>query len=156
MNKKKKILIAIPVIAGGIAAAVLLLSGPRMRNQPNLRAFETTVNLPPEGSVFYTPRTYQKTNQHEIPPTSENLEKGKIYYNYYCVACHGEDGKGNGPVGRSYMPKPADLSREKIQQAETKYLLNHSFSGTGHEPVLEKVVPMEFRSYIVIYVKTRF
>ena len=156
MNKKLLLIIAISVFLLTIVAAVLLLSGPHMRNQPSLKAFEAPVNLPPEGSVFYS---HKKISAEEIvkPETSvENLGKGETYYGYYCIFCHGGDGKGNGPVGQSYIPKPADLTSDSLQNYSVAELYRRSFTGVGHEPVLERVVPEDFRKYILAYVREEF
>lgn len=36
--------------------------------------------------------------------------KGPNLYHAYCAACHGLDGKGNGPVAVELKTKPADLT----------------------------------------------
>jgi mono/diheme cytochrome c family protein len=36
------------------------------------------------------------------------LEKGRGVYKTYCVACHGETGKGDGPAGGVMKPPPRD------------------------------------------------
>jgi len=43
-------------------------------------------------------------------PTSEQPDIGKIEYQSGCAACHGVDGKGNGPVAAFLLTKPADLT----------------------------------------------
>ena len=35
---------------------------------------------------------------------------GKTTYQTYCVSCHGEAGKGDGPVGAALNPRPRDFS----------------------------------------------
>ena len=35
---------------------------------------------------------------------------GATLFRSYCASCHGEDGKGGGPVADSLRMKPADLS----------------------------------------------
>lgn len=154
MNKKKILLIAIPGIAITVTVALLLFSGPRMKSQPHLRAFESKVNLPPEESVFYTPGEAEKATGTETLSASANRKKGKVYYGYYCVACHGKNGKGNGPVGESYMPAPADLTNAIIREMNTDNLMERSFTGIGHEPVLERVVPEKYKKSIILYVKS--
>jgi hypothetical protein len=34
---------------------------------------------------------------------------GPEIFNYYCVSCHGRDGRGNGPVASALLTKPPDL-----------------------------------------------
>ena len=157
LTKKRIILIAAAGLAGFVVIAWLLLSGPRMRNQPSLRAFETQVNLPPEQSITYSPG--EKAGDAEptaVENTSANFQKGRTYYGYYCIFCHGTLGKGNGPVGQSYIPKPADLSNDSIRKYNFAQLYNASFYGTGHDPVMERVVPKEFRPHILLYIQEQF
>ncbi len=156
MNKKKFVLMVSVLVAGLIVVGTLLLSGPHMIDQPSLRAFETPMNLPPENSVQYKHEDF-KPEEIVMPEVDEvSLEKGKVYYGYFCIFCHGEDGKGNGPVGQSYVPKPADLNSDTIRSYTTPDLYRHSFTGTGHEPVLERVVPEDFRRYILLYIREEF
>ncbi len=156
MNKKLLLIIGVTVFLLSVVAAVLLFTGPRMRNQPSLRAFETAVNLPSENSVFYSHNKFSPENIQLPDATIENLAKGRTYYGYYCIFCHGSDGKGNGPVGKSYTPKPADLTSDSLRKYSTADLYRSSFTGIGHEPVMERVVPTQFRKYILTYVIEEF
>src|SRR5580704_492964 len=36
---------------------------------------------------------------------------GKGSFVRYCASCHGEDGKGNGPLASMLNPKPSDLTQ---------------------------------------------
>jgi mono/diheme cytochrome c family protein len=36
---------------------------------------------------------------------------GQALYREYCAVCHGESGKGDGPMGRALKTPPADLTR---------------------------------------------
>ena len=38
-------------------------------------------------------------------------EEGKNTYKKYCSPCHGEEGKGDGPLARSMLQKPRDFTR---------------------------------------------
>jgi mono/diheme cytochrome c family protein len=37
--------------------------------------------------------------------------KGELLYSTYCGSCHGEDGRGNGPVAKYLIGKPTDLTK---------------------------------------------
>jgi mono/diheme cytochrome c family protein len=36
---------------------------------------------------------------------------GKTTYTQFCVTCHGESGKGDGPVGKALTPPPRDFTK---------------------------------------------
>ena len=46
-----------------------------------------------------------------------DLENGKAKYKLFCVACHGEMGKGDGVAAAALDPKPADHSDKKVMSA---------------------------------------
>lgn len=139
-----------------VTAAILLFTGPRMRFQTSLQAFERTMPYPPDKTVDFYHSPFD-TASFTIPaPSKENIDRGWIYYNYYCAFCHGINGKGNGEVGKSYIPKPADLSVDSTIDYNTAELYSASFHGTGHSPVLERVIPYGHRAYILLYIRYGF
>jgi mono/diheme cytochrome c family protein len=44
---------------------------------------------------------------------------GSDLYRQYCSACHGSDGKGNGPLSGSLKTPPADLTRIAVRNGGT-------------------------------------
>jgi len=42
---------------------------------------------------------------------SENERTGQYWYSNYCVSCHGNGGKGDGPVAKVLTKAPADLTK---------------------------------------------
>ncbi len=159
MNKQIAISILVFTAVAFIVTAILLLTGPRMKTQSSIRTFEARASLPPEDIVTF----YENENDldregiHVLPPASpENIQKGKVYYGYYCVFCHGENGQGNGPVGESYMPRPADLNLTYRKDFNVQGLYEASFTGPGHEEVLKRVVPFKHREYLLLYIRHQF
>ncbi|MDT7042376.1 c-type cytochrome [Candidatus Nitronereus thalassa] len=46
----------------------------------------------------------------ESPSSSGNASSGKRVFGTYCVNCHGQLGKGDGPIGQSLVPPAANLT----------------------------------------------
>ena len=46
------------------------------------------------------------TLKNPVPGNEAVLEEGKVLYTRYCKPCHGEQGKGDGPVGKVYKGVP--------------------------------------------------
>ncbi|MFA6147589.1 MAG: cytochrome c [bacterium] len=103
--------------------AVLPLSGcekldRNMYDNPAFRPQEEPVRLPPAGSVPTkglehtpmpgTPEAAALDNPSKV--TEFSLLEGKELFGIYCTPCHGESGKGNGPVAKKFVPTPADIS----------------------------------------------
>ena len=161
MISKKMLIRAIgtAVLVGGTTWFFLVFSGPRMTVQPHIRTYQRIMPLPSPGSVPLEappplPTAAQAANmKNPLPATKENIDDGKVYYTIFCLACHGEYGDGNGPVGQEYMPAPSDLRSGHPASLSDGMLLCASLTGIGHEPVLEKVVYPEDRWYIVLYIR---
>jgi len=47
-------------------------------------------------------------------PTPATLDKGKALYETYCLVCHGEQGKGDGPIASKIPPPPSYKSERLI------------------------------------------
>lgn len=46
-------------------------------------------------------------------------ERGKAWFLFGCLACHGEAGKGDGPASKSFNPLPRDLTDAQYMQGPT-------------------------------------
>lgn len=162
-TKRRLINAAVFVIPAGLVTAVVaiyfVLESPRMYRQPNFRTFNSIFPPPPAVSKpqlesgFDLRQIPSPNSKNPIASTTENIAKGKTYYSYYCIFCHGEKGDGEGPVGMSYTPVPADLRQDKIAKLDDAALYKAMLTGIGHEPVLEKVVLPAHRWYVVMYIR---
>jgi mono/diheme cytochrome c family protein len=138
----------------------LFFIGPRMRIQPNIRAFQAVMPPTPQGAVPVEdplpplPTTREAMDLvNPLAMDEKTLAWGRVYYGYYCAFCHGSQGRGDGPVGESYLPTPANLQSARVQAMSDGELLLAMLSGTGHKAVLRRVVRPEYRWYLVSYVR---
>ncbi len=131
----------------------LILSSPYMVEQPHVRAFQAPMPLPPEGTVAVDASPLVPAEGFP-PDTAESRSRGGVYYQYYCLFCHGANGDGRGPVAESYLPPPPDLRTPKVQSLSDADLLRAMLLGPGHEPVLAYTVRPAHRGYLVLYVRT--
>ena len=52
----------------------------------------------------------QKPKVVNIPVRHTSANSGKQMFEVYCAACHGKEGKGDGPVAAALKAPPADLT----------------------------------------------
>lgn len=57
-----------------------------------------------------TPQDAQEKTLKRVPITRSDPTSGKQMYKDYCAACHGIDGKGNGPATEFLKTPPPDLT----------------------------------------------
>jgi mono/diheme cytochrome c family protein len=151
---------AAAVVVGGSTIAYLLFTGPRMFVQPNVRQFQAVMPVTPANTVpvkdVFEPLPSKEQAQKLANPLDANevnIAKGKVYYGYYCVFCHGDKGDGLGPVGYSYIPAPSDLRSPKVRSMSDGEVLYSMLTGTGHAPMLQRIIPSEYWWYLVLYTR---
>jgi copper transport protein len=54
-----------------------------------------------------------------IPPNSQSVALGQALFITNCSLCHGQTGRGDGPVGLTLNPRPADLTRHAVAGIHT-------------------------------------
>ena len=71
--------------------------------------------------LFYLsqPVAIESVQVNPIPPNIESVAAGQALFTSNCVACHGVSGKGDGPVGLTLNPRPADLRQHAIPGVHT-------------------------------------
>ena len=71
--------------------------------------------------LFTMARPLSASNEqaNPIPPNEESVTAGQALFTANCVPCHGVTGKGDGPVGLTLNPRPADLSQHAIPGIHT-------------------------------------
>lgn len=51
----------------------------------------------------------------QVPVPNVSATSGKEMYNAYCAACHGIDGRGNGPAASALKTPPTNLTLLSVQ-----------------------------------------
>ena len=60
-----------------------------------------------------------QTKKNPVASSDAVLAKAKTVYEENCLMCHGETGKGDGPMASMLKEKPADISDAKIMGEAT-------------------------------------
>lgn len=88
-------------------------------------------------------------------PTVENLERGKVAYERFCMDCHGEQGDGKGFLFTSnkYPYPPASLINDKMQQKPNGEIYHSITVGYGVMGAHGPLVRPDDRWKIILYIR---
>jgi mono/diheme cytochrome c family protein len=84
------------------------------------------------------------------------LARGKAVYLTYCAQCHGYKYDGNGTVGQSFQPLPADLRSPRVQSKLNGELFKSVSYGVpgGRQPALDTTITIDDRWHVIAFVKS--
>jgi mono/diheme cytochrome c family protein len=69
------------------------------------------------------------------PPEGAAQQSPKAIFHSVCSTCHGPEGKGNGPAGAAFNPKPANFTDPAFWKTHTdSQLVNSITHGKGMMP----------------------
>lgn len=88
-----------------------------------------------------------------LPATPENLARGKVLYQTFCLVCHGQSGRGDGPLVPK-IPNPPSYSSERVRAFPPGRIYHVITLGTGNMPSYASQVSPEERWLIVQHVQT--
>lgn len=93
------------------------------------------------------PEEYRLMDRTPVTPTPQSLAKGKELYLNHCAACHGKDGRGDGPAAAGMNPSPAsflDLEHSSIYGPGEKYwLVGNGSPKTGMPGFAAQLGPLD-------------
>jgi mono/diheme cytochrome c family protein len=164
------ILIAMTLLAGCKTKSVTQLEYmPDMARQISVRAqeFDPTASngiamrQPVAGTVprEYQPYPYDLADTTEsgklvnpLPATSEVLERGRKYFNTYCIVCHGPGGGGDGFIIPKFT-KPPPLFSDKVVNWPDGRIYHTITLGQGLMPSYASQLLSEQRWAVIRYVR---
>lgn len=92
-----------------------------------------------------------------IPPNAASLSAGQAIYERNCLSCHGPTGLGDGPVGLTLNPRPADLTQHTIPgvhpDSQLYEWISEGFPGSVM-PAFRDALTEEERWHLVNYIRT--
>ncbi len=84
-----------------------------------------------------------------------SIERGNDLYHVICITCHGEQGKGDGPIASYLQNKPADLTNLAVQSlSDGGIFLTISNGVQGKMPSLNENLIVRERWDVVNFVRT--
>jgi mono/diheme cytochrome c family protein len=135
----------------------------RMRETPGVKPHEAPMLILETGIVpiHGGDATYRLTPAADlISPLNVNasatVARGKDLYRVYCAQCHGINYDGNGAVGQSFQPLPANLRNPDVQSKSEGELFKSISFGIpgGRQPALDTTILPEDRWYIIAFVQS--
>lgn len=75
--------------------------------------------------------------KNPLERNKNSTEKGREIFQQYCVTCHGEQGKGDGPAAANITPKPFDLTSGHTLHHPDGQLQWKIMTGKGPMPSLK-------------------
>jgi len=134
-----------------------------MFDQPSHKAQEEKALAQPKGTVPTTGKPFYLEDRdgaeklkNPVASTKESLERGKTKYSIHCATCHGDSGKGDGPVGLKFAP-PTDLTDEYVQdKPDGDIYYTITYGGLAIMPSYGAAVSNEDRWHIINYIKKAF
>jgi mono/diheme cytochrome c family protein len=91
--------------------------------------------------------------QNPLHATARTLDEGKGLYGIYCAICHGEQGKGDGPISGKIPPPPAYTS-ERVMAFPPGRIFHVLTTGSGKMPSYAAQLSAGERWKVVTYVRT--
>lgn len=135
----------------------------RMRETPGVKPHEEPLLTVDPGivPVHGGDATYRLTPAAKLGSpldrqAAATIERGGELYQVYCAQCHGNNFDGNGTVGQSFQPLPANLRSPQVQ-AKTEGELFKSISfgiPGGRQPALDTTITPNDRWYIIAFVQS--
>lgn len=92
--------------------------------------------------------------QNPLQPTPENLAHGKELFMTNCAPCHGDDGRGDGPVVHLLKTKPKDLVGGISKDLPDGYIYGTIRDGGIAMPSLDDAMSAHERWDVVMFVRS--
>ena len=143
-----------------------------MQDQPSWKPQESQVSVnrssvpvggkggyPPPHDIIELVQARLEAGRTLVNPvlrSPESVARGRQMYETHCLVCHGAQGRGDGPVGRKFVPQPMELNFDYVQlqpDGQVFYTISH---GSIAMPFYRQAILTEDRWHLVNFVKEVF
>ena len=152
-------LVLIPFIVGPLFTyEIIKIDFPTdMADQPSFDIQEGPRIMPPEGSVPTTGKAIVIDTLPINPVAADeiSLQRGEILYSIYCALCHGENGRGDGPLAEYYEERPLrPLTAATVSSQFDGQLFRTISEGFSRMPPQTEALSPRERWDVINYVRT--
>lgn len=151
------------IIALLLIAAVHALSAcnySRMRDDEAVQAYNQPFpkmpkqTIPVDSGIWVEREAVPGDLVNSAPPTPETVALGAERYSFYCIQCHGPRLDGNGTVGQSFSPLPANLKAPPVQEQTDGDLFYKIRFGFSRHPALYATMTDQETWAVIRYMRT--
>ena len=148
------------LLAAGLCLAAAACDFRRMSEQEYVRPYEKEMPpvvpraVPRDGGENAHRLAPPGTLQSPVEPTPASVARGAACYGYFCIPCHGSGYNGDGTVGQSFNPLPADLRSDPVQGLTDDELFRSISYGIGRHPPLAATVSVADRWHLIHWIRS--
>ncbi|MHB2020683.1 MAG: c-type cytochrome [Candidatus Xenobia bacterium] len=84
----------------------------------------------------------------------KSVERGQTVFQNNCFFCHGQDGKGDGPVGEVFKPKPSDLTSPEAKALSDGGMYWMITTGPDTMPPFDNRLTSQQRWDVISYIRS--
>ncbi len=136
-----------------LALAAQLLTGcnyARMRDDEAVEGYNQEFpkmpkySIPTGGGIWVERESDPNDLVDPLPASPPTIATGAERYGFYCIQCHGPKADGNGTVGQSFAPLPANLTQPLVQdQNDGEIFYKIRFGFNRHPPLYSTITEDE-------------
>jgi mono/diheme cytochrome c family protein len=131
LGQARRLGLTLVAIAAALVVFVIALLWRRRRIWGIALATLLLVLAPwPEANVVLVPAHPTSLQQRPASFTADSIAQGRTLYATHCIACHGTDGRGQGPLAAAQPVWPPNLSGPLLWRRADGDLLWHVMNGT--------------------------
>lgn len=155
----------------------------KMRDQAYIKSTETSQVSKPEGTLSMPSEAEQSTPfvkplgyafppemrmldkkklvvpkifdsiKNPVPADDASIRRGQLVFEHNCIFCHGPEGRGDGPVGKIFLPTPANLTSDDVKHDSDGRIFYYITVGPSTMPSFANRLSTQERFDLINYIR---